>query len=146
MIILRKILHSLEIFPSTLPSHSTRQVLVSLECCIWSIIRIGRDRFQGMQETPSGQKVINIGDRATSRLQPHSLSSSFTFYVKLVLKECEGLLLPEFPQVSALVFVYYINKYCAANVPIWQGREKSRKMKLQFHCPNTNEGDAGLAW
>lgn len=45
----------------------------------------------------------------------------------------------------ALVFVYYINRYYATNVPIWQGREEGIKMKLWLQLLNTNEDDTYLA-
>lgn len=65
-----------------------------------------------------------------------------------MLKECQGLLLPEFPQDSALFFVYYINKYRVANVPIWQGGGggggEAAKNEAAVSS-NTDEGDTRLA-
>lgn len=72
--------------------------------------------------------------------------SSFRLHVELVLKEYSDEFCLNFPQAFALVFVYYINKYYAANVPIWQGREKSIKMKPWLQLLNTNEGGIYLAW
>ena len=70
--------------------------------------------------------------------------ASSIFYIKLVQKKCSWLILPNFPQATTFVFVYYINKYYAASVPIWQGREKNIKMKLWLQPFHTNEGGTYL--
>jgi hypothetical protein len=64
-----------------------------------------------------------------------------------VLKEYKGLLLPKFPQASALVFVYYINKFCVTNVPIWQGRGGKKAAKNEAAVSsNRDESGTCLAW
>lgn len=97
-------------------------------------------------QTPRTQKLFVGGDWARDPLPARQEKASFHFHVKFVLKECSDYFCLNFPQASALVFVYYINKYYAANVPIWQGREKSIKMKSWLHLLNTNEGEIYLAW
>lgn len=93
-----------------------------------------------------GQRAASCREPLVSFLEAGQEKPSFRLHVELVLKEYSDKFCLNFPQAFALVFVYYINKYYAANVPIWQGREKSIKMKLWLQLLNTNEGGIYLAW